>query len=206
MASGHVYEALCKWEMLQAARAFLAAAWQYYKNCIFTTEAKRCPAEDLLQQCYTIYERNISEDCLLFGSSIFFFLNSLTTCISQRNICSHWEQNCSLMFKKHALQSLWVSKMLRTTTSNGQSPHSLLDKTFSFLQSSASLEALNDDQWQGEPVFQVSSPFIHRGCNQETSEHCQPGSTSWSGTAVQKHMELLTTYSQWKIAFRPHLY
>lgn len=56
MGNGHVYEALCKREMLQAARAFLAAAWQYYKACIFIVEARRCPAEDLLQQYYTIHD------------------------------------------------------------------------------------------------------------------------------------------------------
>lgn len=55
------------------------------------------------------------------------------------------------------------------------------------------------------PVFQVASPSIHWGCNQETSE-LPAREQVLSGTAVQKHMELLTTYSQWKIAFLPHLY
>lgn len=78
--------------MLQVARAFLAAAWQYYKNCIFTAEAKRCPAEDLLQQYYTTHDRNISEDCLLFGSSLFFFWIALQHAL-HRGTCLHWEQN-----------------------------------------------------------------------------------------------------------------
>lgn len=169
-----------------------AAAWQYYKNCIFTAEAKRCPAEDLLQQYYTTHDRNISEDCLLYGSSFFFFFFWITLQHAFHGRTHVYTESKTAELQPYVPKAC-IAKPLGSQSCvkhNKQWANSSLSPRLNFFISAFKC-ITRGSKWC--PVFQVASPSIHWGCNQETSENCQPGSRSCLGLLCKN------TWSYWQL-------